>query len=286
MIIYKTTNKINGKIYIGQDKNNNPDYLGSGKIIRQSIEKYGAENFEKEILEECTTKEQLDLSEIYWIAYYNSTNREIGYNIAKGGTGGDTISKHPDKNLISKKISKSNKGRKPWNTGTKGKIIWTEESKRKNRESNLGKRLSEEAKKKISIAKKKWWKNLSPEEREYESKRRSEKMKGRKMPPKTEEQRKKHSEWMKENNPMFWYNHTRETREKIRLANLGKPKSEEHRKKLREANKGNKPPNMKKVEIDGIVYESITEASRITGINMSTLRNRINSKNYEGYKRL
>ena len=33
-IIYKTTNIINGKIYVGQDKQNNPKYLGSGKILR------------------------------------------------------------------------------------------------------------------------------------------------------------------------------------------------------------------------------------------------------------
>ena len=88
MVIYKTKNKITGRIYIGQDKSNNPEYLGSGKILRQSIEKYGKENFEKEILEECSSKEQLDLAEKYWISYYNSTDRNIGYNIAVGGSGG------------------------------------------------------------------------------------------------------------------------------------------------------------------------------------------------------
>lgn len=47
MIIYKTTNKINGKIYVGLDTKNNPKYLGSGKIIKFAIKKYGKENFEK-----------------------------------------------------------------------------------------------------------------------------------------------------------------------------------------------------------------------------------------------
>ena len=89
---------------------------------------------------------------------------------------------------------------------------------------------------------------------------------------------------MKENNPMFWYTHTEESREKMRLANKGKPKSEEHRKKLSEASKGIKPSNSKRVEIDGVIYESISDAAIKTGINMSTLRNRIKSKNYEGYK--
>jgi len=44
MIIYKTTNLINGKYYIGKDKYNNPSYLGSGFILYQAIKKYGKEN--------------------------------------------------------------------------------------------------------------------------------------------------------------------------------------------------------------------------------------------------
>ena len=47
MIIYKTTNTINGKIYIGQDKNNNPSYYGSGKILQKAIKKYGKESYPK-----------------------------------------------------------------------------------------------------------------------------------------------------------------------------------------------------------------------------------------------
>jgi len=58
MIIYKTINIVNGKIYVGQDAHNNPNYLGSGYILKKAIEKYGRENFKKEILEECNTKEE------------------------------------------------------------------------------------------------------------------------------------------------------------------------------------------------------------------------------------
>jgi hypothetical protein len=62
--------------------------------------------------------------------------------------------------------------------------------------------------------------------------------------------------------------------------------SEETREKLRQANKGKKPGNIVKVEIEGTIYESLTEASNKTGINLSTLRNRIKSKNvkYLNYK--
>ena len=51
MIIYKTTNLINKKIYIGQDTKNNPNYLGSGKYFKYALKKYGKENFSKEIIE-------------------------------------------------------------------------------------------------------------------------------------------------------------------------------------------------------------------------------------------
>jgi group I intron endonuclease len=84
--IYKTTNLINGKIYIGQHqtfkvKNN---YLGSGKALLNAINFHGKENFKKEIIEFCT-KETLDEREIFWIKELNSKNNDIGYNITDGG---------------------------------------------------------------------------------------------------------------------------------------------------------------------------------------------------------
>jgi len=41
MIIYKTINLINNKSYIGKDHKNNPEYLGSGKLLKHAIKKYG-----------------------------------------------------------------------------------------------------------------------------------------------------------------------------------------------------------------------------------------------------
>jgi group I intron endonuclease len=87
MVIYKVTNLMNNKIYIGQDSKNNLNYLGSGKIIKRAIIKYGKDNFTKEILEYCDNKQILDLRERYWIAKYNSKNKNIGYNITNGGEG-------------------------------------------------------------------------------------------------------------------------------------------------------------------------------------------------------
>lgn len=85
MVIYKITNLINGKIYVGQDMSNNPNYFGSGTMIIKSIKKYGKENFTKDILEECFSLGELDEKEIFWIKELNSTNRGIGYNICEGG---------------------------------------------------------------------------------------------------------------------------------------------------------------------------------------------------------
>lgn len=90
MIIYKTTNLINDKIYIGKDVKNNPNYYGSGKILKQAIKKYGKENFKKEILLECFNKKELELEEIKHITKYSSNNPKIGYNVTNGGSGGVT----------------------------------------------------------------------------------------------------------------------------------------------------------------------------------------------------
>lgn len=89
MIVYKTTNLINGKIYIGQDRNNNPSYLGSGKKLKRAIAKYGKDNFVKETLETCTSEEELNDREAYWISTFNSQSRATGYNISAGGKEGD-----------------------------------------------------------------------------------------------------------------------------------------------------------------------------------------------------
>lgn len=111
MIIYKTTNNITGKIYIGKDKKNNPKYLGSGLILRQAIKKYGKENFTKVVLEHCSDEQELDIREKFWIKHYQSTDRGVGYNLTEGGTGGDTFSKNPNKEIIRSKMGQQFKGK-------------------------------------------------------------------------------------------------------------------------------------------------------------------------------
>lgn len=83
-IIYKTTNLINNKIYVGQSKYDNDSYLGSGVIIQSALNKYGRKNFQKTILEHCDNK-YLNTREIYWINKLKACDKHIGYNISPGG---------------------------------------------------------------------------------------------------------------------------------------------------------------------------------------------------------
>lgn len=114
--IYKTTNLINGKIYIGQhlsEKFVGSKYLGSGIILRKAIGKYGKENFKVELLVECNTQDELDYWEQYYINYENSMDKSIGYNITKGGFGGSAKMSSETK----KKISDWNKDKTLVNDG-------------------------------------------------------------------------------------------------------------------------------------------------------------------------
>lgn len=93
--IYKTTNLIDNKIYIGQRKSSKfqgQSYLGSGKHLKRAVGKYGKDNFKVELLEEIDCVEKMDEREIYWISFYNSTNLDIGYNISNGGLVNRTLS--------------------------------------------------------------------------------------------------------------------------------------------------------------------------------------------------
>ena len=122
MIIYKITNKINEKIYIGKTirtlEKRKEEHIKAAKenknfILSRAINKYGIENFEFEILEEVDDENNLSLLEQNYIKKFNSYigfNDCNGYNMTLGGEGGNTNGNHPDKENIYKKIGKSNEG--------------------------------------------------------------------------------------------------------------------------------------------------------------------------------
>lgn len=83
MIIYLTTNIINGKQYIGLDTHNDKNYFGSGKLIKLALKKYGKHNFKKEIIDTATTFEELIEKEIKWIDKYNAIKSNQFYNLKR-----------------------------------------------------------------------------------------------------------------------------------------------------------------------------------------------------------
>ena len=209
--IYKITNTVNGKAYIGQSRHDAKktrirDHLaGRGsRVIKSAIEKYGEDAFTYEFLHDGIIAEFLDMFEIEAIAEHN-TLVPNGYNLTTGGEGGTPSEE------TRRKISKAGKGRTAWNKGKpspyKG-VPRSEETRRKISEANTGKTHSEETRRKISevqIGRTAWNKGKpSP----YKGVPRSE-----------------------------------ETRRKISEAHKGKPLSMEHRRKLSEAHKGQIPWN-------------------------------------------
>lgn len=85
-IIYKITNTVNNKYYIGRHSTNNVDdgYMGSGIWIKNAIRKYGRDNFVKEILDEANSSAELwELEKKY--VNENVVNDKNSYNMCVGG---------------------------------------------------------------------------------------------------------------------------------------------------------------------------------------------------------
>ncbi len=96
--IYKTTNLINGKHYIGKHSTNNLNdgYLGSGTYLRRSVKKHGEQNFEKKILEYCDTYEKLNQREKE-IVTEDVIKDPCCMNLKPGGLGGFNNEEHKQK---------------------------------------------------------------------------------------------------------------------------------------------------------------------------------------------
>lgn len=140
--VYKITNLVNGKVYIGVSKNIKKrwgEHRYGRTAIAEDLKTFGLESFRFEVLLECP-EDMLCQWERDMICLYDSDNPEKGYN-------------DRDAKPYSLKMSESHRGQKAWNRGLKN--IYSEETKHKMSEAHKGRPvapLSEEHKRKISEA--------------------------------------------------------------------------------------------------------------------------------------
>ena len=207
--VYKTTNLITGKMYIGQttypENVINGNYLGSGNLIKKSVNKHGFENFKVELIEYAGNQDELNLLEQKYIKEYNSLY-PCGYNLQEGGNNG----KHHEitKIKISENHANFNGVANPF----------------------FGKKHSRATIQNISI-------NLKNKFKDENFKLRNLKINlGRKMSDETK--RKISNTVTGENNQFFGKKHSENTIQKIREANLGRKMSDETKRKISESRKG------------------------------------------------
>jgi len=222
-IIYKATNKINGKIYIGQTvksldkrmKRHIRDTKRLNTYFSRALKKYGKENFEWKIIVECNSLEELNKTEVEMIEKCNTFESENGYNTTSGGekVRGFKISKK-----VRKEMSEKRKGK---NNGMYGKHH-TKEAREKMSEAWKDREFSDEHRRKLSEAGKK---------RIF-----------------TKETRRKISEAQRgEKHHFYGKHHSEETKKKLSDANKGKEISRETKEKRSlKIKRGSKNPRAKK----------------------------------------
>ena len=158
-IIYKATNTINGKSYIGQTTRSfnrrKTEHLSQAKgnhrscaYFHSALLKYGADNFAWEILYQSNDMDKLNIKEQSYIQEYNSYG-DGGYNLCLGG-GSNSGYKHSEETLIKRRGYKhTEEFRKAASERMKGRIV-LESTKEKIRQHNIGKKASAETKIKMS----------------------------------------------------------------------------------------------------------------------------------------
>lgn len=115
--------------YIGKcrydRKNGWKTYLGSGVYLKRAIQKYGKENFNRIIIDECNSEEELRDVEEYYISQFNAVESKDFYNIKYTSIGGDTFTNNPNKEWtrLLKSINSSGKRNPMYNKPKTQKMI-------------------------------------------------------------------------------------------------------------------------------------------------------------------
>jgi len=101
--IYKTTDRMTNKIYVGQRKGEfDPKYKGSGKKLKPEL-KNRPDDFSVELVTYCRTLEELNCYEVFNIKRLDARNPDVGYNISMGGK---VIPRKVNSKLINRRIKK------------------------------------------------------------------------------------------------------------------------------------------------------------------------------------
>lgn len=205
-IVYRTVNLINGKFYYGVHSTNDlrDGYLGSGKILKRAVSKYGKDNFDTEVIRHFDDRHSAVMFERALVSAKEVMDGEC-YNLRVGGYGAG--------------IENPFYGR-----------VHTDETKRKMSKFQRGKNISDVTKKRLSD----FWKN-NPE---------------------------------------------RLTQMKLKTSesNLGNLHTEDTKRKIRESNRKIIHPLSKSCFINGILYDSISQAAREYNVSNKTVTNRIHSR--------
>jgi len=160
--IYKTTNLLTGKYYIGMHSTDDLEdgYLGSGKRLRYSVRKYGKKNHQREILEFVDTREDLKAREKEVVSL-DEIAKEDCMNLKEGGDGGFVSEEHRNNFINSggpvvfaKRLKEDKEYRKIHSKRSSDKMKKQHEEGKMKYDNFTGKKHSEESKNKMSEIKK------------------------------------------------------------------------------------------------------------------------------------
>lgn len=138
--LYKTTNLINNKFYIGvhaSNKKHDLKYFGSGIAINRAIKKYGIENFKNEIISYYSSLEEAYEAE-RTIVNIDMINQPDCYNMICGGIGGTGENLMTPDNIARMKLPKSQEVKDKISEALKGKCYLTEDGRKRLREAFIG----------------------------------------------------------------------------------------------------------------------------------------------------
>lgn len=255
--VYRITNLVNNKIYIGKTGQNPPikrwyehtyksrNVKNHNRPLYASMAKRGIDKFTFEIIAEANSFENISIMEVDCIKQYDSKNKKNGYNLTDGGEGGELIGyKHSEQTKLNMSIAQQNR-------------ILSEETLERLKiagRKGKGRKHSADAKKRISVKNKAWRKNNKFEHSEETKIKMSKANTG-------------------SNNPFYGKKHTEESLEKQKLI---------HRKNAKRKLSENDIVNIKLLKSNGLIYKEI---ANIFNCSIDTICDAINGTgNYSNYE--